>query len=129
MSGLIIPTTPILIWADFANLSPSCRRGLASRIIGWGITILEPSGSWKAGSTRRSSNSSKTTLNFFDFFNWRFNNLNPEAVIIIEKFESIVIEQLATSGDSLEDWNDLVPEEIAALKSQVNAQGPRDLQS
>jgi hypothetical protein len=54
---------------------------------------------------------------------------NLEAVIIIEKFESIVIEQLATSGDSLEDWNDLVPEEIAALKSQVNAQGPRDLQS
>jgi hypothetical protein len=54
---------------------------------------------------------------------------NPEAVIIIEKFESIVIEQLATSGDSLEDWNDLVPEEIAALKSQLNAQGPRDLQS
>lgn len=44
---------------------------------------------------------------------------NSEAVLIIEKFESIVFEQLATSGDSLEDWSDLVPEEIAALRSQV----------
>lgn len=46
---------------------------------------------------------------------------NPEAVMIIEKFEGIVIEQLATSGDSLEDWNDLVPEEIAALKARLQA--------
>ena len=41
--------------------------------------------------------------------------------MIIEKFEGIVIEQLATSGDSLEDWNDLVPEEIAALKARIQA--------
>ena len=32
------------------------------------------------------------------------------------KLEAIVIEQLATADDALEDWNDIVPDEVSELK-------------
>ena len=37
----------------------------------------------------------------------------------IAKLEAIVIEQLATADDALEDWNDLVPEEVAELREKL----------
>ena len=47
---------------------------------------------------------------------------NPVAVAAIEKFESLVLEQLCTSGHAIEDWEDLVPEEIAILKAKASKQ-------
>jgi hypothetical protein len=44
---------------------------------------------------------------------------NHEAVAIIQLFEDLVAEQLYTSGDALEDWSDVVPEELAALKAKL----------
>lgn len=35
------------------------------------------------------------------------------------KLEAIVIEQLATADDALEDWNDIVPEEVSELKARL----------
>lgn len=41
---------------------------------------------------------------------------SPE--VTIAKLEAIVVEQLATADDALEDWNDIVPEEVAELKEK-----------
>ncbi|WPD24507.1 MAG: hypothetical protein SD837_08060 [Candidatus Electrothrix scaldis] len=35
------------------------------------------------------------------------------------KLEAIVIEQLSTADDALEDWNDIVPEEVSELKTRL----------
>ncbi|MDN3639077.1 hypothetical protein QWY82_09680 [Simiduia curdlanivorans] len=35
------------------------------------------------------------------------------------KLEAIVIEQLSTADDALEDWNDIVPEEVSELKARL----------
>jgi len=37
----------------------------------------------------------------------------------IAKLEAIVIEQLATADDALEDWNDIVPDEVSELKNKL----------
>lgn len=39
--------------------------------------------------------------------------------VTISKLEAIVIEQLATADDALEDWNDIVPEEVAELRTRL----------
>lgn len=46
---------------------------------------------------------------------------NAQALAILEKLEAIVVEQIATADDALEDWNDVVPEEVATLKAQLQA--------
>ncbi|GAC17399.1 hypothetical protein [Paraglaciecola arctica] len=38
--------------------------------------------------------------------------------ITMGKLEAIVIEQLATADDAIEDWNDIVPDEVAELKDK-----------
>lgn len=38
--------------------------------------------------------------------------------ITMGKLEAIVIEQLATADDAIEDWSDIVPEEVAELKDK-----------
>ena len=53
---------------------------------------------------------------------------NSGAVAAIEKFESLVLEQLCTSGHAIEDWEDLVPEEIAILKAKASKQPPPEVQ-
>ena len=53
---------------------------------------------------------------------------NPVAVAAIEKFESLVLEQLCTSGHAIEDWEDLVPEEIAILKAKASKQPSPEVQ-
>lgn len=51
---------------------------------------------------------------------------NHQAVAIIQLFEDLVAEQLYTSGDALEDWSDVVPEELAALKAKLPATAERN---
>lgn len=44
-----------------------------------------------------------------------------EAVAAIERFQDIVTEQINTSGDTIEDWGDLVPDEVAKIKETTAA--------
>ena len=39
--------------------------------------------------------------------------------VILEKVEAIVREQLATADDALEDWRDIVPEEVDELSRKL----------
>jgi hypothetical protein len=45
----------------------------------------------------------------------------PQAIAAIERFHDLVIEQINTSGDTIEDWGDLVPDEVAKIKEQTAA--------
>lgn len=42
---------------------------------------------------------------------------NQESVVILDRLESVVVEQIATAADALEDWRDILPEEIKALQA------------
>ena len=44
---------------------------------------------------------------------------NAEAVAILDRLDAIVTEQIGTADDALEDWNDVVPEEVANLHAQL----------
>ncbi len=43
---------------------------------------------------------------------------NPQAITAIERFQDLVIEQINTSGDTIEDWGDIVPDEVAKIKKR-----------
>lgn len=45
----------------------------------------------------------------------------PQAIAAIERFQDLVIEQINTSGNTIEDWGDLVPDEVAKVKEQSAA--------
>jgi len=47
---------------------------------------------------------------------------NAEAVAILDRLDAIVTEQIGTADDALEDWNDIVPEEVANLRAQLRSQ-------
>lgn len=42
---------------------------------------------------------------------------NPQAAAIVDRLEGIVIEQIATAADALEDWRDVLPDEFQAMKA------------
>jgi hypothetical protein len=42
----------------------------------------------------------------------------------LARLEAIVIEQLATADDALEDWRDIVPEDVKELRGRLVT--PRD---
>jgi hypothetical protein len=46
---------------------------------------------------------------------------NTQAIAAIERFQDLVTEQINTSGDTIEDWGDLVPDEVAKIKEQTAA--------
>jgi len=46
-------------------------------------------------------------------------NSNSSEGHTMAKLEAIVIEQLATADDALEDWNDIVPDEVSELKNRL----------
>jgi len=46
---------------------------------------------------------------------------NESRGIALARLEAIVIEQLATADDALEDWNDIVPEDVAELRRRFAA--------
>ena len=39
----------------------------------------------------------------------------------LDRLDGIVIEQIATAGDALEDWSDIVPEEVEELRAKLLA--------
>ena len=48
--------------------------------------------------------------------------------VLLARLEEIVTAQLTTADDALDDWNDLVPEDVAELKQKLrpSAQGGMD---
>ena len=46
----------------------------------------------------------------------------------LARLEEIVTEQLTTADDALDDWNDIVPEDVAELKQKLrpSTQGGMD---
>ena len=46
---------------------------------------------------------------------------NSEHSLVLDKLEYIVIEQIATADDALEDWRDIVPEDVEELRSKLIA--------
>ena len=42
---------------------------------------------------------------------------NPQAAAIVDRLEGIVVEQIATAADALEDWRDVLPDEFQAMKA------------
>lgn len=51
---------------------------------------------------------------------------NQSETITIAKLESIVLEQLATADDALEDWRDIVPEEVEELRKRLRTGRQRE---
>ena len=41
------------------------------------------------------------------------------------KLEGIVVEQLTTAGDALEDWRDIVPEDVEVLYQRLSFDNPK----
>lgn len=46
--------------------------------------------------------------------------------IALKQLEAVVMEQLATADDAMEDWNDVVPEDVQELKEQLYAQAAEE---
>lgn len=46
-------------------------------------------------------------------------NSDNNNFFILDKLEGIVIEQIATADDALEDWRDIVPEDVEELRSKL----------
>lgn len=49
-------------------------------------------------------------------------DIHPETTRVLDKLEGIVVEQIATADDALEDWRDIVPEDVAELRAQLAPQ-------
>lgn len=50
---------------------------------------------------------------------------NQSEGITIARMEAIVVEQLATADDALEDWRDIVPEEVEELRGKLKTKKER----
>lgn len=49
------------------------------------------------------------------------NISDPVYPFVLDKLESLVIEQIATANDALEDWRDIVPEDVEELRAKLVA--------
>jgi len=47
------------------------------------------------------------------------NDADPLRQAILERLEGIVVEQIATADDALEDWRDIVPEDVEELRARL----------
>lgn len=47
---------------------------------------------------------------------------NTDAIVIVDRIEGIVIEQIAVAADALEDWRDVIPEDLEALRASKQPQ-------
>lgn len=47
------------------------------------------------------------------------NNPDPTTSLILDKLEGMVIEQIATADDALEDWRDIVPEDVKEIRDKL----------
>ena len=46
--------------------------------------------------------------------------------LVLEKLEAILVEQIATADDALEDWRDIVPEDVEELTDKLKARKNND---
>jgi hypothetical protein len=46
-------------------------------------------------------------------------NSDTNNFYILDKLEGIVVEQIATADDALEDWRDIVPEDVEELRAKL----------
>lgn len=57
------------------------------------------------------------------------NSKTPKGIvnceIVLAKLDAIVIEQLATADHALEDWSDIVPEDVAELRAKLESRKDR----
>lgn len=44
----------------------------------------------------------------------------------MKQLEAVVTEQLATADDAMEDWNDVVPEDVCELKQRLRAKAAEE---
>jgi hypothetical protein len=51
------------------------------------------------------------------------NSSDKNEGVVLDKLEAIVIEQIATADDALEDWRDIVPEDVEELYCKVKNVG------
>lgn len=49
------------------------------------------------------------------------SGVQEESQVVLAKLEAIVSEQLATADDALEDWNDIVPEDVEELRQKLQS--------
>jgi hypothetical protein len=54
------------------------------------------------------------------------NNSEPLNSFVLDRLESIVVEQIATANDALEDWRDIVPKDVEELHAKLVEQ--RDME-
>jgi hypothetical protein len=47
---------------------------------------------------------------------WLANAGNRDGAVALEKVQVVVRLQIATANDAIEDWRDIVPEDVAALE-------------
>ena len=53
-------------------------------------------------------------------------NAHLDTMRVLDKLEAIVVEQIATADDALEDWRDIVPEDVAELRAKLAPQLSRE---
>ena len=49
------------------------------------------------------------------------SGVQEDSQMVLAKLEAIVTEQLMTADDALEDWNDIVPEDVEELKQKLQS--------
>jgi len=55
------------------------------------------------------------------------SRVQEDSQVVLAKLEAIVTEQLATADDALEDWSDIVPEDVAELKQKLQSEGKLEI--
>lgn len=55
----------------------------------------------------------------------RVQSVDGTSNATLDKLSAIVEEQLATADDALEDWNDIVPEDVRELRQQLRKDLPQ----
>ena len=50
------------------------------------------------------------------------NNSDKKEGVVLDKIEAIVVEQIATADDALEDWRDIVPEDVEELYNKLKSE-------
>ena len=53
----------------------------------------------------------------------RNKGISSEGISVLDRLQATVIEQIATADDALEDWRDIVPEDVEELQRRVRIAG------
>lgn len=54
------------------------------------------------------------------------NSMKEQAVL--DKLEAIVTEQIFTANDALEDWGDIVPDDVDELRKKLGGKGKKEVE-